>query len=373
MSVKSFATILFICIPLAAPSRLLDSADVSLMKEVDRSISIGIDWLRQQQLPDGSWSSYPAVTALAVTALANDPRGRTPENQKAIQSGIKYILSCAKPTGSIFAEDMEVYNTSIALMALLTVEPDKHSAVIEKARKRLLQLQYDEAEGATPESADYGGFGYEPAQRPDLSNVQWALEALWMAEKLHPEITPADSLKTPTPSAALHWQKAIKFLERCQNLRKSNDQPWAGNDGGFVYRPGESKAGDTRSYGGMTYAGLKSLIYAKVERSDPRVQAAFNWIRNNYTLDENPGIGAQGLYYYYHAMAKALHAYGAEVIIDPSEKNRKWRDELLAKLVSLQHESGFWVNQNARWWENSKVLVTSYTLLAMQIASSVFR
>ena len=29
-----------------------------------------------------------------------------------------------------------------------------------------------------------------------------------------------------------------------------------------------------RSYGGMTYAGLKSMAYAKLTRDDPRVKAA---------------------------------------------------------------------------------------------------
>jgi len=219
----------------------------------------------------------------------------------------------------------------------------------------------------------FGGLGYDVDRRPDLSNVQWALEALWLTDQIRFETAADQSRKLEKAAPDLHWENAIKFLERCQNLRKSNDQPWAGNDGGFIYRPGESMAGGTTSYGGMTYAGLKSFIYARVSRTDPRVQAAFNWIRKHYTLDENPGIGLQGLYYYYHTMAKALDAYGAEVIVDAQGKGHKWRGELLARLVSLQKGDGYWVNENARWWENDKVLVTSYTVLAMEMASSVYR
>jgi len=43
-----------------------------------------------------------------------------------------------------------------------------------------------------------------------------------------------------------------------------------------------------RSYGSISYAGLLSYIYADLQRDDPRVQAAFDWLRGNYTLDEIP-------------------------------------------------------------------------------------
>jgi squalene cyclase len=59
-------------------------------------------------------------------------------------------------------------------------------------------------------------------------------------------------------------------------------------DGGFIYYPGVSKAGATTSYGGMTYAGLKSFIHAGLLPEDDRVQAAYRWIRNNFTVEENP-------------------------------------------------------------------------------------
>src|SRR5437773_7160188 len=50
------------------------------------------------------------------------------------------------------------------------------------------------------------------------------------------------------------------------------------------------------SYGSMSYAGLKSFIYANLKKDDPRVVAAVNWLKRNYSVDENPALGAQGLY-----------------------------------------------------------------------------
>ena len=62
----------------------------------------------------------------------------------------------------------------------------------------------------------------------------------------------------------------------------------------------------------MTYAGMQSLIYANVDKNDPRVKLALKWLENSYSLDENPGMGVQGLYYYYQAMSKALSAMGID-------------------------------------------------------------
>ena len=78
-----------------------------------------------------------------------------------------------------------------------------------------------------------------------------------------------------------------------------------------------------RGYGSMTYAGLKSMLYAGLTKDDPRVKAAWNWVGNNWTLDDNPGLkganpraGDSGLFYYYHTLSRALHAYGEPVITD---------------------------------------------------------
>ena len=62
----------------------------------------------------------------------------------------------------------------------------------------------------------------------------------------------------------------------------------------------------------MTYAGLKSMIYAGLTPDDPRVKAALDWLKTNYTLDSNPGLGEAGLYYYYDTFARALDAMGQE-------------------------------------------------------------
>ena len=115
----------------------------------------------------------------------------------------------------------------------------------------------------------------------------------------------------------------------------------------------------------MTYMGLKSLIYAGLTNEDPRVKAATEWIRKNYRLDQNPGLGQQGLYYYYHTFAKALDALGEDTFLDAAGTRHNWRSELTRKLASEQQADGSWINSQSRWLEADPNLVTGYALLAL--------
>jgi squalene-hopene/tetraprenyl-beta-curcumene cyclase len=144
--------------------------------------------------------------------------------------------------------------------------------------------------------------------------------------------------------------------------------------GGFIYGPTETRGpkveanGRTamRSYGSISYAGLMSFIYAGLSADDPRVKAAITWLSENYTLDENPGMGAQGQYYYYHTMAKSLRAAELTQLETKEGKKIDWCDALSTKLLNLQQGDGSWVNNGAaRWMENDPVLVTEYSLMAL--------
>ena len=174
-------------------------------------------------------------------------------------------------------------------------------------------------------------------------------------------------------------QKALLFVSRCQNLKgEFNDQPWAGkvNDGGFIYTAangGSSVAGKTgdgglRSYAAMTYAGLKSMIYAGLTPDDPRARVVYEYIRKHYSLDENPGLGERGLYYYYQTFAKAMALVGKPTLVDASGGEHDWRAELVAALAKRQGDNGSWVNKSDSFMEGDPNLVTAYGLLALAYA-----
>ena len=120
----------------------------------------------------------------------------------------------------------------------------------------------------------------------------------------------------------------------------------------------------------MTAAGIISLLFAGVDKDNPRIQAAYKWITTNYTLENNPGTdGKHGLFYFYNAFAKVMAAYGVVEFTDGKGQTHNWRNELAQKLLSLQAPDGSWVNKDSnKWWENNPQLVTAWTVIALEQA-----
>lgn len=323
----------------------------ALVQSLDR----GLAYLRQEQQPDGSLQHHPGLTALAATGFLLYPGGLPAQHAEAVDKALAYIVSLAKPDGGIYERDNSNYNTSVAIMALLASGKPEYRPLIDKAQQFLLKLQIDEEEGYTPSHKFYGGLGYGDDLRPDLPNLEFALQAL---------------KASGVPSDRAVWSKAITFLQRSQNRSESNDQSWAGNDGGFVYYPGFSSAGGTTSYGSMTLAGVLSFSYASVDKNDPRVQDALRWIRQHYTVDENPGWGNKVLFYYYQLFAKAMYVYEEPIIVDAAGMPHNWRQDLGHKLLGLQYPEGYWMGDDPAEWNNNKVLATSFAAIALNYVLS---
>jgi squalene-hopene/tetraprenyl-beta-curcumene cyclase len=323
-----------------------------------------IQFLRPRQTADGSWSGdrkEPGITALVVTALLRSKRVTTEE--PVVTKAVAYLQRFIGPKGGLSEAAHANYSTAIALMALSEANRGgRFDSIIKGSQDFLKSKQWDEEEGKTKTDAFYGGAGYGGTNsRPDLSNTAFMMEALH------------DSGIPPSDPAL---QKALLFVSRCQNLKSEfNDQPWAEkvNDGGFIYSAangGSSVAGKTadgglRSYAAMTYAGLKSMIYAGLSPDDPRVKAAYKYITENYSVEENPGLGERGLYYYYQTFAKTMAILNKSKIVDSEGNEHDWRAELVAALAKRQNENGSWVNKADSFMEGDPNLVTAYALLAL--------
>ncbi len=123
----------------------------------------------------------------------------------------------------------------------------------------------------------------------------------------------------------------------------------------------------------MTYVGMLALMYADVSRDDVRVQSAMDWASKRWTLDENPGMGAQGQFFFYNIISKCMNTMNKETVATQSGAVIKWREELAEKLIEVQKTDpdglGYWDNTNNRFWEADPVLVTAYSLLALELAS----
>jgi len=366
----------------AEPTLLKVSAsspsNISLRNEVKHAIDKGWAWLEKSQNTNGFWSTpdHPAITALALTAYKLQPGVLDQKDESAsVKNGYAYLMSCVQPDGGIYRKDLPSYNTSVSLTALVLGNHQDFQSAILNARKFIIGLQTDLDEAGKVDNVSDGGIGYAKSdRRPDISNTSWALEALYFSKNYVKD-------KNLFDAGDLNWQAAIHFIQSCQNLPSQNSESWASDDpqnkGGFIYAPGQSMAGQTnlpsgrvalRSYGSMSYAGLLSYAYADLRLEDPRVTAALDWLRANYTVDENPALGAEGLYYYYVVMSKALALYGADSFQTRDGRTVKWREDLALKLLNLQHADGSWVHENARWWEKDPALVTAFSLIALEMA-----
>lgn len=373
----------------AAPAPAAPKAETRQRARVliDRAIA----YLRTQQDPDtGAWReppdapAFPAFTGLVVTGMLLDPR--LDQHDPAIAAGVRSILSHAKPGGGIHDGVLPTYNTAICLSALARVHTPDAATAIERGLSYLRTLQYhdrntggDEApdfhEPVPPEHPYYGGLGYGSHGRPDLSNLGFFLQAM------HDTGVSAED-----PAI----QRAIVFLKRVQMLDATNDMPYAdgSEQGGFVYATvpdsesidglaGQSQAGSyeettadgrtivrLRAYGSMTYVGFKSLLYADLDPSDPSVDAAWRWINEHASFDENPGLGDDGRYYMYCAMARALDASGHDTV-----NGQDWRDAIVERLADLQQPDGSFRPLSKRWMESDPVLITAYALIALEHAA----
>jgi len=349
--------------PLAAAAKEESGVDQA---KYERIVTKGIEYLTTKgQSADGSFSKFAGIGPTALATMALLRHGRGPEDP-AVAKSLAFLQKHVQPDGGIYAKGSNYrnYETCLAVVCFAAANKDnRYDKLIKKADAYLKGIQWDGSEGKDKSDPAFGGAGYGKNKRPDLSNTAFLIEALKAAGN------DADSEA---------MKRALVFVSRCQNLESEhNTTPFAAkiNDGGFYYSPvvgdasrsGDAVSGGLRSYGAMTYAGLKSMIYAGVDKEDPRVKAAVSWIKKNYGLDSNPGMGKAGLYYYYHTFAKSLAAVGVNQIATTKGAKRDWRADLIAELAIRQQPNGSWVNtENTRWLEGDPNLVTAFSLLALR-------
>jgi squalene-hopene/tetraprenyl-beta-curcumene cyclase len=317
----------------------------------------------QGQAADGSFSKQAGigVTALITTGLLRSGRG---VDDPMVAKSLKCIEGYVQPDGGIYTPDTgyKNYETCLGIMCFTEANADgRYKKTIANAEKFLKSIQFGPAMATERNDLNYGGAGYGKHKRPDLSNTSFLVDALKACGRDGND----EAMKA-----------ALIFVSNSQNFEnEANTAPYAAKnpDGGFYYTPaagGESMAekmpnGGLRSYASMTYAGLKSMIYAGVKKDDPRVKAATAWIRKNYDLKTNPGLGETGLYYYYHVFAKALDAMGVDTVEDSAGVKHDWRRDLVEELAKRQLPDGSFINKADRWMESDPNLVTGYVLLAL--------
>ncbi|MBI2191019.1 MAG: terpene cyclase/mutase family protein [Planctomycetes bacterium] len=344
------------------------------------------------------------VTAIVLNALLVSDAAFSDPGNAVSQKALTFLLDNVQPNGRISdpGGKYDNYKTSASVVALSALGEKDYAALIQAAadaghlsrdklaelsrervfsgaQKYLTSQQANESSGfERHKSVEYGGQDYGGGRMPDVSNSQFALDALYTMglRKGHSYFT-----------------RMEVFLSRSQNLKSVNDLsdeakfPDLKNfevqdDGGFSYAPALSKSEVdvnergkkiAKSYASMTAAGLKCLLQIGAGPEDTRVKGALGWLARHYTLETNEGLdtpgkpekGYQALYYYYWTLARALALLGRPTLKLADGTEIEWAGELAGKLKSLQRGDGSWKNEQSRWEESDPYLVTGYCLVAL--------
>ncbi len=338
-------------------------------KTWDEVADAAVGFLKTTQAEDGSWSKPTHVGITGVVLQGLFLSGKATATDPMAVKGLKFVEGFVNAKDGHLAGEGDAvrhkfYMTATNMQALQASGDKKYDPVIAAAAAYFKKGQVGADDGKPQTDVNFGGFGYGPGTRGDVSNTHFALDALVAAGM---------------PKDDAVFKKAVVFVSRMQNLKSEfNDQPWAGkiNDGSFIYVAGGGAPGGTTpadaarpGYGSMTYAGVKCLVLCGVSKDDPRYKKAMEWVAKNYSVDVNPGrmegAGGQGYYYYLVSMAKCLHTLGVDEVTDANGKAHDWRAEITRALANRQKKDGSWGNDFSVWMESDPNLDVGYALTAL--------
>jgi len=312
-------------------------------------------WLWSQQAADGGFHSQTygllrsgqSLTPFVLDALGDLGReDGVPAPSGGIDRGLAFIRKNTNADGALgmmdsATQDYPNYATALAVTAFVEAGRPGWERDIAPMVAHLRVQQFTEDHGWKHADPPFGGWGMGgPIHRPpdaghvDLSMTRFVLEALRDAG---------------VPSSDPALQRALAFLERCQNP-----------DGGFSFSTVNletNKAGETNgrpnSYGTTTADGLLALRAAGVADTDPRAAGAMKWLLNHHQPDRAPGFDgsprqswAAGLRFYYAAAIKRAM---------PS----------LPVQLPPQRDDGSFVNSSNQVKEDDPLIATGFALRAL--------
>jgi hypothetical protein len=379
-------------------SRQDGGAAASNTDPVDRALAAAGDFLMRNQSPDGAWRStkYGAfkdggsLTPNVLVALLGLPP--SPNRDRAVEKGMKYLAHFVRPDGSIDAGPHGLSYPVYTAAGAVRVFSHPGASDFRNAREAwvgyLKARQLNESLGWTPGDREYGGWGYAielprkpqggqpapPLTESNLSATVFALEALSQA-----------GLQATDPA----FSKALVFVQCCQNFADPPnplDSPF--DDGGFFFIYDDAvrnKAGvagtDSRgklrffSYGSMTADGLRALRLCGLAGDSRRVRAAEQWIIHHFQAETHPGhypknreSNRQAVFYYYCcSLAKAL--VSGEITESTIRRATALRDAL----TKSQRPDGSWANTAVAVREDDPIVATSLAVEALATLKKAIR
>ncbi len=330
---------------------------------VDAAIERGVDWLLEEQRPDGSFATGGQAlgqTALAVFALQHAGLREEQEGKPAdrLRRSLRFIDRNGPGRGRGRLVDPGTYTTSLLVLVLRERARERDRPRLQALVDLLVRTQADNGQwwyfGRPGKQAKTG------PESGDNSNTQFALLALGVAQ--------ADGFKVPGET-----------FDRARAWYDGSIQ----TDGGHGYAAGG--ATKSSSVGSMTAAAL--ACYSVLDVARPRPDAAkppttpnptkapevlvkaHDWLEQHYSVKRNHGPakgqagqrqrkGGRGwLHYYLWTLERAMVLFGSERI-----GGHDWYREGAAQLLGTQKKDGSWRGEKPLY-------ATSFALLFLTRAA----
>lgn len=316
--------------------------------ERQRSIPLGLQWIANHQLPDGSWNFNHQLAPLcrgacknpgtldkainAATGLALLPFLRLGVTHKegrfkdCVYRGISYLCQNGKSVrdcnGCSFLEDGgTIYSHGIATICLCEAYGmTKDKRILPAAQGAINYICYHQ-------NSTGGGWRYEPHQAGDMSATGWQMLALTSGYY--------SGLAVPNQTVS----KAEKFLDSVQT------------DSGAKYGYTEPGAGNA-----TTAIGLLSRMHLGWKPDNPHLRRGVEWLSQIGPSDSD-------VYYNYYA-TEVLHLYNGSLW-------KKWNSlirDIIFKSQSQQcPEIGSWHYNGAYSLQGGRLYDTALSIMILEI------
>ena len=225
-------------------------------------------------------------------------------------------------------------------------------------------MQWDEREGKNRDDALLRRRGLRRQQQPARPLEHGVLHRgppRHRTARRRPDLQEGPGLRLALPEPQERVQRSALGRQGQRRRLHLHARPTAATS-----MAGKTDDGGLRSYASMTYAGLKSMIYAGLDQDDPRVKAALTYISQALHPRREPGPGPAGAVLLLPHLrqgdgrarqADARRRHGQSPTTGGPSWSPPWR--------SAQQPDGGWVNPADRFMEGDPNLVTAYGLLAL--------
>ncbi len=394
---------------------------LALNERVEKAVKKGVQWLKQRQLPDGSWGvidggqpygggkgeiyKHPAgPTALALYTLL---KCKESVDDPIVKKGFKHLRDKYKQPGG-------AYEASMMLLAVTAVADPFKKIKASEAQGEKVKFPAGDWRDWAQKLHDYliakrtkaktlgwrymveGNAGMAPGGNEDLSSTQLAVLALLAAERC--------GIKTDSKV----WNEMITFSMKQQDddgpeweravydKKRTDAKPSPGggdkDKGRYAPPPGKGAKDKARGFayiksttlgpdegqatGGMTACGVCNLMVARyvlMKREDKlwqgRDQNAVQqsiydgcaWLDMNWTGYENPKKQRENVYHIYHmyCVERAFDLIGNNLL-----GKHPWYQEFAENLCGRQSDKGFW--NSGSTLKPEEVLDTCFALLVLK-------